>query len=98
VEKKLLKLLNEATPFFSVLQEEVRQEIISLLFEVDRMSVTEITSQLSLSRPAVSHHLKILLQADLVGFEKRGKERLYYLKTDCMKLYIINLLELIEKN
>jgi DNA-binding transcriptional ArsR family regulator len=40
-------------------------------------SVTEIASQLPVSRPAVSQHLKVLKDAGLVRDEPRGAARIY---------------------
>ncbi|MNI90804.1 Transcriptional repressor SdpR [compost metagenome] len=43
------------------------------------MTVNEITEQLPLSRPAVSHHLKLLKNAGVVGVEQLGTLRYYFL-------------------
>lgn len=43
------------------------------------MNVKEITEQTSLSRPAISHHLKILKEAGLVGIRQEGTSNYYYL-------------------
>ena len=40
-------------------------------------SVTEIARDLPVSRPAVSQHLKVLLDADLVDVRRQGREHLY---------------------
>lgn len=85
MREEFLALLKEVTPLFSNLQEESRQEIVALLMDKGPMSVAEITQHVSLSRPAVSHHLKQLLQADLVVVEKRGKERIYAVNLPCIK-------------
>ncbi|AQS59231.1 ArsR/SmtB family transcription factor [Desulforamulus ferrireducens] len=45
------------------------------------LSVCEIMQGLNLSQPAVSHHLKILRQANLVESVKHGKLVLYTLNT-----------------
>jgi DNA-binding transcriptional ArsR family regulator len=53
-----------------------------LLFERLRQgpcSVTELISIVSVSQPAVSQHLKILRDAELVRVEKRGRQRIYHL-------------------
>jgi len=60
-------------------QDEKRQKITQLLFENHELSVSSLTEKLSLSRPAVSHHLKLLLDADLVAVRQEGKERYYRL-------------------
>ena len=45
----------------------------------DGMRVGEITGKTHLSRPAVSHHLRILLDANMVGVTKRGTMNFYWL-------------------
>lgn len=43
------------------------------------MNVKEITEQTNLSRPAISHHLKILKEAGLVNVRSEGTSNYYYL-------------------
>lgn len=43
------------------------------------MNVKEITEQTSLSRPAISHHLKILKEAGLINVRQEGTANYYYL-------------------
>lgn len=53
-----------------------------LLFERLRQgscSVTELISVVPISQPAVSQHLKVLREAQLVRVEKRGQQRIYHL-------------------
>ena len=42
-------------------------------------SVTELISIVPISQPAVSQHLKVLREAQLVKVEKRGQQRIYHL-------------------
>lgn len=42
-----------------------------------RCSVTEIARELPVSRPAVSQHLRVLLDAGLVDLDKQGREHFY---------------------
>jgi DNA-binding transcriptional ArsR family regulator len=42
-------------------------------------SVAELMSIVPISQPAVSQHLKVLRQAQLVAVEKRGQQRIYHL-------------------
>lgn len=63
--------------FFFALGVATRQQIL-LVFEPDEeICVNEIARLFKISRPAVSHHLKVLRQAELLTCEKRGKE-VYY--------------------
>lgn len=97
MRETFLALLRDSTPLFTTLQEENRQEIVSLLVEKGGLSVTEITEEMSISRPAISHHLKLLLQAGIVYVEKRGKERIYYLDVACIKRNLKGFMQLLEK-
>lgn len=42
-------------------------------FEDDACHISEVVSLLKLSAPTISHHLKELLNADLITTEKNGK-------------------------
>ena len=43
-------------------------------------TVNELSSGLPISRPAVSQHLKVLLDADLVSASPKGTSRIYSLE------------------
>ncbi|WP_461215709.1 ArsR/SmtB family transcription factor [Lacticaseibacillus sp. GG6-2] len=60
-----------------MLQDENRQQILTMLCETDKMTVNQITERLALSRPAVSHHLKLMLDAGILTVSKVGTERFY---------------------
>ncbi|MHB8624259.1 MAG: ArsR/SmtB family transcription factor [Sulfuricaulis sp.] len=63
--------------FFFALGDVTRQQIL-LIFEPDEeICVNDIARLFKISRPAVSHHLKVLRNAELLICEKRGKE-VYY--------------------
>ncbi|MFC0522905.1 ArsR/SmtB family transcription factor [Pontibacillus salicampi] len=73
------ELFRANTLTFHALGDTARQDIILLLDKHDRLNVTEITEHSPLSRPAISHHLKILRDAGIVGIHKEGTKRYYYL-------------------
>lgn len=98
MSKQTLTILSECIPIFTMLQDENRQQILMLLFDKKEMTVTELTDNLSLSRPAVSHHLKLLLDVGLVGVTKNGKERIYSLCMDNALKQLKGLLESIEND
>lgn len=93
MSQKTMHILSECIPVFTMLQDENRQEILMLLFDNQKMTVSELTDKLSLSRPAVSHHMKLLLDSGLVTVTKRGKERIYRL---CMENAIEQLKSLLS--
>ncbi|ASK28513.1 transcriptional regulator [Neisseria chenwenguii] len=74
-----MRLLKDCIPIFTVLSDENRHLILKLLLENGEMNVNQITENLHLSRPAVSHHLKIMLAAHAVSVRQTGKERFYAL-------------------
>lgn len=98
MSKRTMKLLSDCIPVFTMLQDENRQQIVMLLFEHKQMSVSELTDCLSLSRPAVSHHLKLLLDAELVQVCKNGKERIYSLSIEPSIAKLKELLHSIEED
>lgn len=75
--QQTMALMKDCIPIFTVLSDENRHKILQLLLENGTMNVGDITERLHLSRPAVSHHLKIMLQAGTVSVEQVGKERFY---------------------
>lgn len=59
---------------FTALGDEHRQRML-LLFEPDeRLTAGQISDASTLARTTVSHHLKILRQANVLLSEKKGKE------------------------
>lgn len=75
-----LKEFKDCIPLLGVLADEHRQKIIMLLAKrKEGISVNMITEMMPLSRPAISHHLKVLKQVGIVSARKEGTENIYYL-------------------
>lgn len=96
MSKRTMSILSECIPIFTMLQDESRQQILMLLFDKKEMTVSELTENLELSRPAVSHHMKLLLDAGLVSVKKNGKERIYRLNLQKTIKQLKDLLSSIE--
>jgi DNA-binding transcriptional ArsR family regulator len=64
------------TNAFAALAEPMRQAIVERLAERP-MSVGELAARLPVSRPAVSQHLKVLKEAELVRDQAEGTRRIY---------------------
>jgi uncharacterized protein YndB with AHSA1/START domain/DNA-binding transcriptional ArsR family regulator len=62
---------------FSALSDPTRRQIIEMLANHGPLSASEITEQFSISSPAISQHLRVLREADLVRMEKRAQQRIY---------------------
>ncbi len=69
----------ECIPLFIALSDINRQRIVLELAKHDRLNVSQLDGFISLSRPAISHHLKTLRQAGIVDSEKLGTENYYFL-------------------
>lgn len=80
--EEVMAIFKSGMPIFSIFQDENRQKIILLLCKHKEMTVNQITDQLELSRPAVSHHLKLMLDAHVITVKKIGKERFYQVALD----------------
>jgi DNA-binding transcriptional ArsR family regulator len=61
---------------YAAIAAPVRREILSRLAEGE-LPVTELASTFEMSLSAISQHLAILRDANLVTIEKRGRQRVY---------------------
>ena len=66
------------------LADPARQDLVQLLAR-EELNVSDIASRVTLSRPTVSHHLKVLRQAGIVDSERQGLWAYYYVIPDALK-------------
>lgn len=69
---------------FEALGDNNRREILRLLSDGDK-PVREIADAMSISRPAVSRHLRLLKDAGMVAEEAQGTRRIYHLQEQGMQ-------------
>jgi uncharacterized protein YndB with AHSA1/START domain/DNA-binding transcriptional ArsR family regulator len=69
---------------FSALADSTRRSILELLASSGPLSVKEIYAHFPVSAPAISQHLKVLKEANLVQMEKRAQHRLYQINPDAL--------------
>jgi DNA-binding transcriptional ArsR family regulator len=69
--------LDRRPDIFGAISHPARRRMLDLLLEADR-SVNTIAAHFEMSRPAVSQHLRVLLDAGLVTEERHGRERRYH--------------------
>ncbi len=89
-------------PIFNALGDKYRQDIVLLLAQNARLNdpqnarlnVTQIAERSPLSRPAISHHLKVLLHAGLIKMERVSRENFYSLT---MHEALLDLRKLVEQ-
>lgn len=93
--ESLKDCFHQCMPLFIALGDEIRLTIVEALTEaasrycggdysrenmsLHGLNVKEITDCTNLSRPAVSHHLKILREAGLIDIRRVGTCNYYYL-------------------
>lgn len=70
--QQVIDIFENLSPYLQGLGDPVRQRIISLLIDRDSMNVSQIAEHVPMSRPTVSHHLKILRQSGLLSVQKKG--------------------------
>lgn len=66
---------------FLVLADPTRRQIIESLCAGER-AFGDIADQFEMSRPAVSQHLKVLREADIVSVRRDAQRRIYRLNDD----------------
>jgi DNA-binding transcriptional ArsR family regulator len=67
---------------FAALGDEHRQRILLTFGPGEKLNVGQIVEVSTLSRSAVSHHLRVLREAGVLESEKVGKEVWFWLNAD----------------
>jgi DNA-binding transcriptional ArsR family regulator len=70
---------------FLALAEPTRRNIMEMLRKNGNLSASDIYSKFTATPPAISQHLKVLREANLVRVEKRAQKRIYYVNPEPMK-------------
>ncbi|MGM1017231.1 MAG: ArsR/SmtB family transcription factor [Actinomycetota bacterium] len=79
------------TDIFDVIADGTRRDILQLLLrratdEDAGTSVTQIVTELGISQPTVSKHLKVLREAELVTVREDGQRRFYSLAVEPLEV------------
>ena len=91
--------LKKSKNILNALCDENRQNILLVLLEncsTGGIRVDDIAKRVNLSRPAVSHHLKILLDNNIVSIEHIGTKNYYHITGTDKILSLKSLLQNIE--
>lgn len=68
---------------FKVVGDRSRYTMVCMLGKASGgMTVGELTEQIRLRQPTISHHLNVLRSVNAVESEERGRERIYKLNRD----------------
>ena len=64
---------------FKALADTTRRHLLDRLFERDGRTLTELESELEMTRFGVMKHLRVLEDAGLVSTRREGREKLHFL-------------------
>ena len=81
------ELLSDLSDLFKIFGDTTRCKILYALFESE-MCVCAIAELLGMTQSAISHQLRILKDADLVGKHREGKTIYYFLSDDHVRTII----------
>jgi len=70
---------NDDDLVFKALADTTRRFLLDLLFDRDGRTLTELESELEMSRFGVMKHLRVLERAGLVVTRRSGREKLHFL-------------------
>jgi DNA-binding transcriptional ArsR family regulator len=75
----MIRLVTDDDRVFKALADPTRRFLLDLLFERDGRTLTEIESELEMTRFGVMKHLRVLEEAGLVVTRRSGREKLHFL-------------------
>ena len=82
---------------FTALGDDHRQRILLIFEQGEHLNVGQIVEASPLSRSAVSHHLKVLKDANVLSSEKIGKEIYFWINKTFIQQTLANVLGYIKK-
>ncbi|MBQ2313750.1 MAG: winged helix-turn-helix transcriptional regulator [Treponema sp.] len=94
--RRLHSMFNSCSPLFIALGDEVRQKLVLDIVDAgaEGINVKNLSAKSRLSRPAISHHLKVLKDSGLIEPEKVGTQIFY--RIDMGLSYLANVVELVS--
>ena len=81
---------------FTALGDEHRQRILLTFEPGERLNVGQVVDVSTLSRSAVSHHLRILREAGVLDSEKIGKEVYFWLNKKRVKEALVAVMDYLK--
>ncbi len=69
---------------FAAIAQPTRRSILEMLAEGGQLTASQISHRFRVSPPAISQHLKILRQAQLVRMHKHHQQRIYELNPEAV--------------
>jgi DNA-binding transcriptional ArsR family regulator len=82
------------TEIFKALSDPVRLSIVMQMAAVDELACVTLEDTLTVSKPTISYHTKILYHAGLISVRKSGRNYYYSLRRDVLHELLDDLWEL----
>jgi DNA-binding transcriptional ArsR family regulator len=70
---------------FSVLAEPHRRRVVEILASRGQLSASQICDEFDVTPQAISQHLRVLRQANVIKMEKRAQQRIYAFNPQSVK-------------
>jgi DNA-binding transcriptional ArsR family regulator len=83
-----------STEIFKALSDPVRWSILMQMAAVDELACVTLEDTLTVSKPTISYHTKILYYAGLISVRKSGRNYYYSLRRDVLHKLLDDLWEL----
>ncbi|GAA1262048.1 hypothetical protein GCM10009677_12100 [Sphaerisporangium rubeum] len=74
-----------ATDVFKALGDPVRWSILRQMAQADELACRVLEETLPVSKPTISYHMRVLVQAELVSVRKEGRNFYYTLRRDVLR-------------
>ena len=75
----MVVVAEDSDRIFKALADPTRRRLLDMLFARDGRTLTELESEVEMSRFGVSKHLRVLEDAGLVVTRRSGREKLHFL-------------------
>ena len=74
-----------ATEVFKALSDPIRWNIVQQVAAQDEFACSILEETLPVSKPTISYHAKVLIQAGVIAVHKRGRHYFYSLRRDVLR-------------
>jgi len=82
-------MIKNKVKFFKALGDETRLSIVKYLLN-NKYCACEFTSMTKKDQTTISRHLKVLVEAGILKYEKKGRNIIYSIKDDEIKKVLLN--------
>ena len=82
--------MNDKVKFFKALGDETRLQIVGYLLMTDHCAC-DFTSGINKDQTTISRHLKILVEAGILKYEKEGRNIIYSIRNRDVRNLLVNM-------